>query len=104
MTVELSVDERRKIIEENSWSLTRPEEEPPDTDHRVYTEGQGIYLRDSEATEYIDATSGNWCTILGHGNRKVIKVIEEQHCTVCCEIDVLGLSPELVLWIARERC
>ena len=78
MTVELSVDERRKIMEENSWSLTRPEGEPPDTDHRVYTDGQGIYLRDSEGKEYIDATSGNWCTVLGHGNRKVIKAIEEQ--------------------------
>lgn len=78
MTIELSVEERRKISEENSWSPARPQEELSESEHRVYPEGHGIYLRDSEGKDYIDATSGNWCTILGHGNMRVIKATVEQ--------------------------
>ena len=77
MTIELSVGERLKAIEENLWLVDT--EEILRTKHfPVYVKGHGIYLRDSEGKEYIDGTSGNWCTSLGHGNRKIIKAIEEQ--------------------------
>lgn len=79
MTVELNADERRKIIEENSWIPARPpEKEPSEAESRVYPEGHGIYLRGDNGKDYIDATSGYWCTVLGHGNKRVIKAIEEQ--------------------------
>ncbi len=78
MTVKLSLEERRKVSEENSWSPARPQEEPSEAEHRVYPEGRGIYLRDSDGKDYIDATSGNWCTILGHGNKRVIQATVEQ--------------------------
>lgn len=78
MTIELSVEERWEAIEKNTWFLSSGEDIPPDKHYRVYPEGHGIYLRDDDGKEYIDATSGNWCTVLGHGNKKVIKAIEEQ--------------------------
>lgn len=78
MTIELSVEERWEAIEKNTWLLSSGEDIPPDKHYRVYPEGHGIYLRDDDGKEYIDATSGNWCTVLGHGNKKVIKAIEEQ--------------------------
>jgi len=77
MTIELSVGERLKAIEENLW-LVDTEEILRTRQFPVYVEGHGIYLRDSEGKEYIDGTSGNWCASLGHGNRKIIKAIEEQ--------------------------
>ena len=81
MTVELSTDERWKAIEENCWfpGILGTMENILRTRHwPVFNEGHGVYLRDSEGKEYIDATSGFWCASLGHGNGKVIKAVEEQ--------------------------
>jgi len=75
MTIELSVEERLKAVEENTWFgeyvLRRKR-------WQVFNEGHGIYLRDSEGKEYIDAHSGEFCVMLGHGNKKVIKAVQEQ--------------------------
>lgn len=75
MTVELSVAERLKALEENSWfgSYIRSQKK-----WQVFNEGYGIYLRDDEGKEYIDAHSGQFCASLGHGNKEVIKAIQEQ--------------------------
>ena len=75
MTVELSLDERLKAVEENTWfgEYVRRKKR-----WQVFNEGHGVYLRDSEGKEYIDAHSGEFCAMLGHGNKKVIKAVQEQ--------------------------
>jgi len=77
-----------KIIEENTWfgSLGPRWYILKHRDWRVFTEADGIYLRDIEGKEYIDGSSGFYCCTLGHGNRRVIEAIKEQ-------IDRLQFAP-----------
>jgi len=75
MTVALGEKERLKAGEENTWfgEYVRRKKR-----WQVFNEGHGVYLRDSEGNEYIDAHSGEFCAMLGHGNKKVIKAVQEQ--------------------------
>jgi len=79
MTIELSEKERLKVVAENCWL---PHVAAEDVLKRrrwtVFTEGHGIYLRDAQGKEYIDAASGNNCASLGHGNKKIIEAVKEQ--------------------------
>jgi len=79
MTIEFGEKERLKVIAENCWL---PHIGAADVLKRkgwtVFTEGHGIYLRDNQGKEYIDAASGNNCTSLGHGNKKIIEAVKEQ--------------------------
>lgn len=74
----LSPDRVWKIIEKNvwlprpTWGILRDREWP------VFVEADGIYLRDTEGKEYIDATSTAMSATLGYGNRRVIEAIKEQ--------------------------
>ena len=44
----------------------------------VFTEGQGIRLKDSSGKSYIDAMSGLWVVNVGHGRRELARVAAEQ--------------------------
>ncbi len=44
----------------------------------IYSEADGIYVRDIEGKEYIDGSSCAICCTLGHSNPRVIEAIEEQ--------------------------
>ncbi len=79
MVIELSVDERLKIVEENTWFADQAQKAKEEKkEWQTFNEGHGIYLRDTEGKEYIDAMSGQFCVSLGHGNKKVIKAAQEQ--------------------------
>jgi len=45
---------------------------------RVITSGKGIYLRDSEGNEILDAMAGLWCVNLGYGREELVKVAARQ--------------------------
>jgi acetylornithine/N-succinyldiaminopimelate aminotransferase len=50
------------------------------------TEGEGVYLKDIEGKKYLDFASGIAVNSLGHGNKTLIKALEEQmnkimHCS-----------------------
>ena len=45
---------------------------------RVITSGNGIYLRDSEGNEILDAMAGLWCVNLGYGREELVKVAARQ--------------------------
>ena len=79
MTIEFGEKERLKAVAENCWlpHVTR-EDALKRRRWTVYTEGHGIYLRDNQGKEFIDAASGNNCTSLGHGNKKIIEAVKEQ--------------------------
>jgi len=79
MVVKLSTEERWKAIEDNCVMPGYPTQYILKRKHwPVYVEGHGIYLKDTEGRDYIDATSGFMCVTLGHGNKKVIEAIKEQ--------------------------
>ncbi len=74
MAINLTPEERVRAVEANTWfgEYVKKAKKWP-----VYTSGHGIYLQDSEGKEFIDAHSGQFCASLGHGNREVIKAIQE---------------------------
>ena len=39
---------------------------------------EGSYLYDSKGKKYVDLESGVWCTSIGHGHPRVLKVLSEQ--------------------------
>jgi len=45
---------------------------------RVITSGKGIYLRDSEGNEILDAMAGLWCVNLGYGREELVQVATRQ--------------------------
>jgi len=45
---------------------------------RVITSGNGVYLRDSEGNEILDAMAGLWCVNLGYGREELVKVAARQ--------------------------
>ncbi|BDH47090.1 aspartate aminotransferase family protein [Salmonella enterica subsp. enterica serovar Choleraesuis] len=45
---------------------------------RVITQGQGMYLWDSEGKKYLDGMSGLWCTQLGYGRKDLIEAATRQ--------------------------
>jgi acetylornithine/N-succinyldiaminopimelate aminotransferase len=50
--------------------------------HRVLlkdvTRAEGCFLFDSSGKRYVDLESGVWCTSIGHGHPRILKVITEQ--------------------------
>jgi acetylornithine/N-succinyldiaminopimelate aminotransferase len=39
---------------------------------------EDCYLYDSNGKRYVDLESGVWCTSIGHGNRRILKILSEQ--------------------------
>lgn len=76
MSIELSPEQRLKVMKENAWAGDSAR--TLGKSWQVFDEGHGVYLRDNEGKEYIDAHSGQYCTVLGHGNKEVIKAVQEQ--------------------------
>ena len=49
------------------------------TNHRtVITEGDGIYIRDSDGNRLLDAPAGMWCVNIGHRRQEMADAIAEQ--------------------------
>jgi len=44
----------------------------------VITEGDGIYVRDSDGNKLIDAPAGMWCVNIGHNRQEMANAISEQ--------------------------
>jgi 4-aminobutyrate--pyruvate transaminase len=44
----------------------------------VITQGRGIYVRDEEGTEYIEAMAGLWCTSLGFSEERLVEAAARQ--------------------------
>ncbi len=45
---------------------------------RLWAEGQGVWLRDVDGREYIDAMAGLWCVAAGYGRREIVDAMAEQ--------------------------
>ncbi len=44
----------------------------------IITEGQGVFVRDSQGREYLDAMAGLWCVNIGWGRSEVAEAITRQ--------------------------
>ena len=62
----------------------------------------GIYLFDETGKRYMDLESGVWCTSLGHGNKRINNIIENQidnvmHAGFCYSTNILERAADSVL-------
>ncbi len=48
------------------------------TGPRIITEGKGVYLKDLNGREYIDALAGLWCVNIGYGRNEIAEAVKEQ--------------------------
>ncbi|MCB1644489.1 MAG: aminotransferase class III-fold pyridoxal phosphate-dependent enzyme [Pseudomonadales bacterium] len=48
------------------------------TGGRIFTAGNGIYLKDVDGNETLDGMSGLWCTNLGYSQTRIIEAITQQ--------------------------
>ena len=44
----------------------------------VIQSGKGVWVRDIEGREYLEAMSGLWCIALGYGNERLANVAHKQ--------------------------
>lgn len=58
----------------------------------IFTEGNGVRLRDLDGNWYFDALSGTFCLSLGHGNQRVINAGAEQLGRLAMAAPTLGTS------------
>jgi L-2,4-diaminobutyrate transaminase len=45
---------------------------------RIITEGKGVWVRDAEGREYIDAMAGLWCVNAGYGREEIAEAMADQ--------------------------
>ncbi len=45
---------------------------------RIITEGKGVWIRDAEGREYMDAMAGLWCVNVGYGRKEIAEAIADQ--------------------------
>ena len=82
MVEKLTPERAMKIARDNCWfaqvAMESLREMLESGKYVFYREGKGIYLRDIEGKEYLDATSTGMCCTLGVSNQRVIEAIKEQ--------------------------
>jgi acetylornithine/N-succinyldiaminopimelate aminotransferase len=61
---------------------------------------ENCHLYDSRGTRYVDLESGVWCTSVGHGNERILRVIAEQSALI--SHGGFNYSSEIVEEAARE--
>ena len=49
-----------------------------ETGPQIMAAGRGIYVSDSEGSEYIEGVSGLWCTSFGFGEKELVKAATAQ--------------------------
>jgi adenosylmethionine-8-amino-7-oxononanoate aminotransferase len=79
VTSEIDVDDyvRRRV--EHLWVHTRQHDELSEPDGLlVFTDGEGIRLRDARGRSFIDAMSGLWVVAVGHGRKELAEAAARQ--------------------------
>ena len=69
----------------------------------IITHGERIYLYDREGRRYLDGASGAAVVCLGHGNRRIVDVLQEQARKIAfCHLSTF--SNESILELSNEIC
>lgn len=48
------------------------------TGSQIITSAQGVYVKDSQGEEYLDAIAGLWCVNIGHGRTEIADAVSDQ--------------------------
>lgn len=68
----------------------------------IFTEGEGIYLKDIDGRKMIDARSSLWNVNIGHGRKELAKVAEEQMSKLAFSSTFTTWSHEPVIHLAEK--
>ncbi|MFD1606973.1 aspartate aminotransferase family protein [Oceanobacillus luteolus] len=68
----------------------------------VFTEGNGIYLKDMEGDMYIDGMSSLWNVNIGHGRKELAEVAAEQMNKLAFSSTFSGFSHEPAIRLAKK--
>jgi L-2,4-diaminobutyrate transaminase len=74
MTTHSLADLDRQSLLHPFTSIADQQLQPP----FVPREGRGLWLRDAEGREYLDAMSGLWCVNAGYGQQRIVDAMAEQ--------------------------
>lgn len=69
---------------------------------RIWVQGQGATLTDSDGTEYIDGLSGLWNVLVGHGRRELADAARDQAATLAYVSGFAGSSNRPAIELAER--
>ncbi len=69
---------------------------------RIMTEGNGVWIRDAEGREYMDAMAGLWCVNVGYGRREIAEAMAEQARRLPYYHAFLGFANEPAIRLAER--
>lgn len=68
----------------------------------IFTEGEGIYLRDMEGDNYIDGMSSLWNVNIGHGRKELSDIASEQMTKLAFSSTFSGFAHEPAIRLAKK--
>jgi putrescine---pyruvate transaminase len=81
---------------------TNPKDHAENGPKLTFAEGNGIYVKDSTGSEYIDGLSMLWNVNLGHGNKELAEVAKEQMSKLAFSSSFAGFSNEPAVKLAEK--
>lgn len=69
---------------------------------RVWVEGKGVWIRDAEGREYLDAMAGLWCVNAGYGREEIASAMAEQARRLAYAHGFLGQANEPAIRLAAR--
>jgi L-2,4-diaminobutyrate transaminase len=79
-------------------SIAAQAETPP----RILVEGKGVFVRDAEGREYLDAMAGLWCVNAGYGREEIAVAMAEQARRLGYAHGFLGQATEPAIELAAR--
>ncbi len=69
---------------------------------RIMASGKGVWVRDSEGREYLDAMAGLWCVNVGYGREEIADAIAEQARTLAFYHSFASMANEPAIRLAER--
>ncbi len=69
---------------------------------RIMTGGNGIWIRDAEGREYMDAMAGLWCVNVGYGREEIAEAMADQACRLAYYHAFMGNANEPAIRLAER--
>ncbi|MFB5660431.1 aspartate aminotransferase family protein [Alteribacillus sp. HJP-4] len=91
------------ILEElDRKHFLHPSSVPGQTPKMVFSEGNGIYVTNTEGGQYIDGLSMLWNVNLGHGQKELAEAAQQQMSTLAFSSSFAGYSSEPAIRLAAK--
>ena len=69
---------------------------------RIITGGRGVWIRDAEGREYLDAMAGLWCVNVGYGREEIAQAMADQARRLSYYHAFLGFANEPAIRLAQR--